>query len=161
MTVAAGLLLIGFKGITDDLIPLFAVGAFLAFTLSQAGMVIHWRKRRKDSSLREPGDSANAIRLRQWVNGVGAAATGTALAIIIAAKFMEGAWITILAIPILLAIFKMVHRHYKLVEGIILCDHCLDLSNNPSPVVLVPVRGWTQSVHKALRFAVRASAHSA
>jgi hypothetical protein len=79
------------------------------------------------------------------------------LAIIIAAKFMEGAWITILAIPILLAIFKMVHRHYKLVEGIIFCDHCLDLTNNPLPVVLVPVRGWTQSVHKALRFAVHIS----
>jgi amino acid transporter len=157
LTVAAGLLLIGFKGITDDLIPLFAVGAFLAFTLSQAGMVIHWRKRLKDSGLREPGDSANAIRLRQWVNGIGATATGTALAIIIAAKFMEGAWITILAIPILLAIFKMVHRHYKLVEGVILCDHCLDLTNNPLPVVLVPVRGWTQSVHKALRFAVQIS----
>ncbi len=70
LAVAAGLLLIGFSGITDDLIPLFAVGAFLAFTLSQAGMVIHWRKRLKDSSLRGSGESASVIQLRQWVNGV-------------------------------------------------------------------------------------------
>jgi amino acid transporter len=157
LTVAAGLLLIGFKGITDDLIPLFAVGAFLAFTLSQAGMVVHWRKRLKDPSLRGPGETAVGIRWRQWVNGVGSAATGAALAIIVAAKFTEGAWITILAIPILLAIFKIVQRHYKLVEGIVVCDHCLDLTRNALPVVLVPVRGWTQPVHKALRFAVHVS----
>ena len=157
LAVAAGLLLIGFSGITDDLIPLFAVGAFLAFTLSQAGMVIHWRKRLKDSSLRGSGESASVIQLRQWVNGVGASATGAALAIILAAKFTEGAWITILAIPILLALFKTVHRHYKLVEGIVACDHCLDLTDNAVPVVLVPVRGWTQPVHKAMRFAMRIS----
>jgi amino acid transporter len=157
LTAAAALLLIGFKGITDDLIPLYAVGAFTAFTLSQAGMVVHWRKRLKDPSLREAGDLTSAIRLRQWVNGVGAAATGTALAIIIAAKFLEGAWITILAIPIMLTIFKLVHRHYKLVEGMVLCEHCLDLSDNPLPVVLIPMRGWTQSVHKALRLAVHIS----
>jgi amino acid transporter len=154
LAVAAGLLLIGFKGITDDLIPLFAVGAFLAFTLSQAGMVIHWRKRLREPSLRGPGETTARIRLLQWVNGVGSLATGAALAIILAAKFMEGAWITILAIPILLTIFTIVNRHYRLLEGITACDHCLDLTHNAPPVVLVPVRGWTQPVHKALRFAV-------
>lgn len=157
LAVAAGLLLICFKGITDELIPLYAVGAFLAFTLSQAGMVVHWRKRLRDPSLREPNETARRILVRQWVNAVGASATCTALAIILAAKFMDGAWITVVAIPILLAIFRIVHRHYKLVEGIIACDHCLSLARNALPVVLVPVRGWTQPVHKVLRFAVHIS----
>src|SRR6185503_1626195 len=82
---AAGLLLIAFGGITDKLIPLFAVGAFLAFTLSQAGMVFHWRRL-----------GGRRSRVKLTINGVGAVATGAALAIILAAKFVEGAWITIL-----------------------------------------------------------------
>ena len=157
LAAAAALLLIGFKGITDDLIPLYAVGAFLAFTLSQAGMVIHWRKRLVDPSQREPGETTTRIHLMQWVNAVGSLATGAALAIILAAKFTEGAWITILAIPVLLTLFKLVNRYYKLVEGLVACDQCLDLIRNPPPVVLLPVRGWTQPVYKALRFAVHLS----
>jgi amino acid transporter len=157
LAVAAGLLLVGFKGITDDLIPLYAVGAFLAFTLSQAGMVVHWRKRLDPAFVYPAGEKKVNPRPRLWVNGIGAVATACALAIILVAKFTEGAWITILAIPILLLLFRLVHRHYKLVEGVLGCDHCLDLSHNAKPVVLVPVRGWTQSVHKALRFAVHVS----
>jgi hypothetical protein len=91
------------------------------------------------------------------VNGVGAIATAAALAIILVAKFTEGAWITILTIPILLTLFKAVHRHYQRVEQVIECDHCLDLSQNPQPVVLVPVRGWTRPLNKALRFAMHLS----
>ena len=126
----AGLLLIVFGGITRTFIPLFAVGAFLAFTLSQAGMVVHWRKELRQSRSDKPtppagnGDAAkpdvrsspicrpslrapsrHRTRLRLWVNGVGAVATGVALAIILAAKFVEGAWITVVAIPTLLTLF--------------------------------------------------------
>jgi len=157
LALAAGLLLAGFKGITDDLIPLYAVGAFLAFTLSQAGMVVHWKKRIKDDSAYAPGEKKVNAHVRLWVNGVGAVATACALSIILIAKFIEGAWIIILAIPILLVLFRLVHRHYKLVEGVLGCNHCLDLAHNTKPVVLVPVRGWTQPVHKALRLAVRLS----
>ena len=167
LAAAAGLLLVGFKGITDDLIPLYAVGAFLAFTLSQAGMVVHWQKQKSQSSSNTQAPSAaeqkapvrdnRGIKLRQIVNGVGAVATGTALAIILAAKFTEGAWVTIVTIPILLTLFWLVHHHYKLVEGVVRCDHCLDLGHNERPVVIVPVREWTQPLNKALRFAIHLS----
>ena len=90
LTIGAGGLLVAFGGITDRLIPLFAVGAFLSFTLSQAGMAAHWRREGK----------GHADRLRLWVNGLGAVATGAALAIILIAKFAEGAWLTILVIPL-------------------------------------------------------------
>jgi amino acid transporter len=93
LAIAAGALLVGFKGITDDLIPLYAVGAFLAFTLSQSGMVFHWRKQLKDSTA--AGKEKIRVRVRQCVNGVGAIATAAALTIILLAKFAEGAWITI------------------------------------------------------------------
>jgi amino acid transporter len=159
LAVAAGLLLVGFKGITDRLIPLYAVGAFLAITLSQAGMVVHWRKRIHGQTPLAPDESKARARLRLWVNGIGALATACALTIILVAKFTEGAWITILTIPVLLTLFKLVNHHYKLVERTLGCNHCLDLRHNTQPVVLVPVRGWTQSVHKALRFAVHISPH--
>src|SRR5207248_1405399 len=104
LAAAAGLLLLAFRGITDRLIPLFAVGAFLAFTLSQAGMVMHWRKelraRRSETSSNSARSAAGKeaparSHVRLWVNGVGAAATGAALIVILAAKFTQGAWITV------------------------------------------------------------------
>src|SRR5205814_8539231 len=87
LAATAGLLLTVFGGITDRLIPLFAVGAFMAFTLSQLGLSFHWAHR--------PGN-----RPRLWINGTGAAGTGAALAVILSAKFLEGAWITVLVIPL-------------------------------------------------------------
>jgi hypothetical protein len=86
LTLSAGALLIVFGGITDRLIPLFAVGAFLAFTLSQLGMAVHWHRQQGRPS-------------RLAINGAGALATGAALAV----KFAEGAWITVIAIPLVLA----------------------------------------------------------
>jgi amino acid transporter len=83
----AGLLLILFRGVTDRLIPLFAVGAFLAFTLSQAGMVGHWR--------RVGGEGATRSII---VNGLGALATGVTVVVVMVAKFQQGAWVTMLLI---------------------------------------------------------------
>src|SRR3954452_16403418 len=137
LAVMAGLLLVVFRGITDRLIPLFAVGAFGAFTLSQAGMVMHWRKEISRST-----GGARGAQVRLWVNGAGAVATGVALLIILAAKFTEGAWITVLAIPALLTLFKLVNRHYVRVEEQVRARAPLDLSRNQPPVVLVPIRGW-------------------
>src|SRR5271170_972671 len=96
-----GSLLVLFGGVTDRLIPLYAIGAFLAFTLSQAGMVAHWWKNRV------PGWTARMI-----VNGVGAFATGVTLLVVLVAKFAAGAWVTALLIPILIAIMAKVKRHY-------------------------------------------------
>jgi hypothetical protein len=142
LAAAAGLLLIVFGGITDRLIPLFAVGAFLAFTLSQAGMVVHWRRQ----------DRGNRGKI--WINGAGACATGVALLIILAARFTQGAWITAVAIAALLILFRLVHGHYLRVEDQVRAHQPLDLSHNQPPVVLVPIRGWNRLTQKALRFSM-------
>jgi amino acid transporter len=173
LAAACAVLLAVFGGITDRLIPLYAVGAFLAFTLSQAGMVMHWRRGIQDSfkSKSAPGDDETKsgvgarqtagrgrLYLKLCVNGFGAAATGTALAIILAAKFTEGAWITVLMIPMMLTVFWLVRRHYRSVERQIECDGPLDLAHNEPPVVLVPINRWDRLVAKSLRFAMRLSA---
>ena len=152
LTLSAGLLLVVFGGITDDLIPLFAIGAFLAFTLSQAGMVVHWRKQ-----LRQSKGGAAGSRVKMAVNGAGAVATGVALAIILVAKFRHGAWITVLTLPALLALFKVVRRHYVQVDWKIRSRGRLDLGHDDPPVVLVPTVGWNKLIDKALRVAVRLS----
>jgi amino acid transporter len=166
LAIAAGLLLAIFRGITDKLIPLFAVGAFLAFTLSQAGMVVHWRRELKAQRAPGGGDGANrpadaqrganrhASHVRMWVNGVGAVATGAALAIILAAKFTEGAWIVILAIPALLVLFHSVHRYYRKLDVQTSAHAPLELRDNPPPIVLVPTSGYSRPTAKALRFAM-------
>src|SRR5882762_6384470 len=97
----AGLLLILFGGVTDRLIPLFAVGAFLAFTLSQAGMVGHWKR------VGGPGATRSII-----VNGIGAIATGITVVVVLSAKFVEGAWVTMLLVPGLFVVMGFVRRHY-------------------------------------------------
>lgn len=151
LAATAALLLILFRGITDRLIPLFAVGAFLAFTLSQAGMVVHWWRQ-----LHSAGGELDArrVHIRLWVNAVGAVATGAALIIILAAKFVEGAWMTALAIAALLLLFHLVKRHYTRLEAQRAAHAPLDLNHNQPPVVLVPTRGWDVLTAKALRFAM-------
>ena len=149
---AAGLLLIGFDGITEHLIPLYAVGAFLAFTLSQAGMVCHWRRQLKKA---KHGAAQSWVKLA--VNGLGAAATGGALAVILAAKFREGAWVTVLAFPVILGLFKLVKRYYKQVDRQMRTRKPLDLTRNEPPVVVVPIQRWNKLVDKALRFALEMS----
>lgn len=146
LTVFAAVLLVAFGGITDRLIPLFAVGAFLAFTLSQAGMVAHWR--------RVGGRHAVSSML---LNGIGAVATGVTLLIVLVAKFSEGAWITLLLIPAMLWLFTLVKRHYQQVAREIDCPVALDLRGLREPIVVVPVKGWNRLAHKSLRFALKLS----
>jgi hypothetical protein len=106
LALLAGTLLIVFGGVTDRLIPLYAVGAFMAFTLSQAGMVMHWKR------VRGPGSSKS-----MFVNGLGALATGLTVIIVLIAKFTEGAWITLLLIPGLILMMRLVKRHFDYVAG--------------------------------------------
>jgi amino acid transporter len=146
LTLLSATLLIVFGGITDRLIPLFAVGAFLAFTLSQAGMVMHWKR----------AGSGNRVSL--LVNGIGAIATAIALAIIIVAKFTEGAWITLVLIPGSFVMFRAVKRHYELVARQIDKDQPLDLTASfVPPIVVVPIRDWNSVTEKGLRFAMTIS----
>jgi amino acid transporter len=146
LTTTSGLLLIAFGGITDRLIPLFAIGAFLAFTLSQAGMVMHW--------WRGKGTEGKSAWRHLFVNGLGAAMTAIALAVIITAKFLEGAWITLLAIPALILLFKVVRGYYERVDRELWQPGPLDLAVNDPPVVVIPTESWNKLTRKALRFAM-------
>jgi amino acid transporter len=146
LAVLAGTLLIVFGGVTDRLIPLYAVGAFMAFTLSQAGMVMHWKR------VRGPGSSKS-----MFVNGLGAVATGLTVIIVLIAKFTEGAWITLLLIPGLILMMRMVKRHYDYVAREI--DDCapLHIGRLTPPLVLITIDRWSRITQKALRFAMAIS----
>jgi amino acid transporter len=146
LALLCGGLLIMFGGVTDRLIPLFAVGAFLAFTLSQAGMVAHW--------IRKGGKGS---RRSIFVNGLGGFVTGLTVLVVAVAKFIEGAWVTVLLIPSLMLVMYAVREHYRLVEMEIAQEPPLDLSNLQSPVVVVPVLFWNRVTQKALRFALTLS----
>ena len=140
------LLLIAFGGITDRLIPLFAIGAFLAFTLSQAGMVIHWKREGGKGSTR-----------RMIVNGIGAVATGITLVVVLVAKFTDGAWITAILIPALIFLMIAVKRHYTGVDDKILIDRPMQIGTLTQPLVIVPLDRWSRISEKGLRFAMKLS----
>lgn len=141
----SALLLTIFGGVTDKLIPLFAVGAFLAFTLSQAGMVAHWRRQK------------NGHRTAQAINAVGAVATGITVCVVIVAKFAEGAWITLIMIPLLVGIMVGVGRHLRHIGEEIADDTPLDPAGLEPPLMLVPIIDWNKVSEKALRFAMSIS----
>ncbi len=142
----SGMLLVIFRGITDALIPLFAVGAFLAFTLSQAGMVEHWRR------LGGPGSRRSMI-----INGLGAICTAVTLVVVLVSKFTEGAWVTVLLIPALLVVFVSVRAHYLSLAREVRSDAPLDAANLEPPIALLPIRGWSAITRKALRIAMKVS----
>jgi len=139
-------LLILFGGVTDRLIPLFAIGAFLAFTLSQAGMVMHWKKKGGKGALH-----------RMIVNGIGAIATGITLLVVLVAKFTEGAWITAILIPALIFLMIGVKRHYTRVDSEIDIDRPIQIDTLTQPLVIVPLDRWTRITEKGLRFAMKLS----
>ena len=143
----AGILLTVFGGVTDRLIPLFAIGAFLAFTMSQAGMVMHWK--------RVGGPHA---RHSMIVNGIGAVATGLTLIVILCAKFLEGAWITILLMPLLLLAMISVRRHYDAVTRQVEEPLGFNPGKPNPPIVVLPVQRWNKITDKALRFSMNLSA---
>jgi amino acid transporter len=139
-------LLIVFGGVTDRLIPLFAIGAFLAFTLSQAGMVMHWK--------REGGEGSSR---RMIINGVGAFATGVTLMVVLVAKFTQGAWITAILVPGLMITMAGVKRHYDRVGREVAVDCPMRIDNLTEPLVVVPLDRWTRITEKGLRFAMKLS----
>ena len=142
LALLTGILLIVFGGITDRLIPLYAVGAFLAFTLSQAGMVMHWRR------TGGPGASRS-----MFVNGIGAMATGITTAVVLVAKFVDGAWITVLLIPALILMMRSVRQHYSAVALEIRAIDPVHTANLSEPVVILPIDRWSLVSESALRYA--------
>jgi Amino acid permease len=145
LALLAAVLVIIFGGVTDRLIPLFAVGAFLAFTLSQAGMVVHWRKN-------------NGSLHHLLINGIGAFATGVTVVVVVAAKFTQGAWIVVLLLPAAIVLMARVRHHYQLVtreteaRGSLLAH----IHQDP-PIVIVPIERWNGAAQKTLRFAMTLS----
>jgi len=146
LAVLAALLLIQFGGITDRLIPLFAVGAFLAFTLSQFGMVAHWMR------VKGPGALHSML-----LNGLGAAATAVTVVVVLMAKFTEGAWVTMLLIPAMVVLMLAVKRHYDRVAAAVACPEPLKLTAFSPPLVIVPIDHWSMISRKALQFALNIS----
>jgi len=144
LVVLTALLLVVFGGVTDRLIPLFAIGAFMAFTLSQAGMVMHWKRQGN-----RPG--------RMMVNGVGAVATGITTVVVLLAKFAEGAWITVLLIAVMIVFMRAVNRHYRHVDSEINLDQPFIPAEVSEPIVIVPVDRWSRISEKALSFALSMS----
>ena len=144
LVALTALLLIVFRGVTDRLIPLYAIGAFMAFTLSQAGMVMHWKRKGKSQG-------------RMFLNGLGAVATGITTVVVLVAKFVDGAWITAVLIAVMILLMRAVKRHYVRVDK----DTFLDLPIVPSevtePIVVVPMDRWSRVTEKALAFGLSMS----
>ena len=186
LAIFSSILVAAFGGDTSRLIPLYAVGVFLSFTLSQSGMVRHWLKARKGDAVPPPaaegrGDSSTdkapadpelaVERTREpafvsdevttpanWkrsivINGVGAVATFIVLCVFVATKFLHGAWIVVVIIPLLVLLFKGIHRHYTWVAK------QLTIAGGPEPLrhirhtVVVPVSGIHRGVIHALEYA--------
>jgi amino acid transporter len=143
----AALLIVVFRGDTHALIPLYAVGVFISFTLSQAGMVRHWLV-----------DHGPGWRRRLAINGTGAVVTGVVTVVIAATKFVHGAWIVVLLIPIMVVGFRGVRRHYDALAEELSLEH---LADEPPVIntVLVLVGDLHMGVVRALRYAQSLSAN--
>jgi hypothetical protein len=145
LAILSGVLLVVFEGHTSHLIPLYAVGVFISFTLSQTGMVRHWIKER-----------SKHWRRAAFINGIGAVCTGVTLVVIAATKFTHGAWLVILLVPLCLILFYRIHQHYETVaRGLSLQGiHQKLISLTPdNHIVVVPVSGVHQACLKALDYA--------
>ncbi len=146
LAILAAILLVIFGGVTDRLIPLFAVGAFLAFTLSQAAMVAHWRR-----------TGGRHARGSMVVNGVDALATGATALVVLAAKFTEGVWVVTVIALLLISMMTAIHRHYRRVAREVapqgrFCDRRSEAAaRHPA------VDHWTAAAQKALHFALTLS----
>ncbi|MGC2329809.1 MAG: APC family permease [Candidatus Sulfotelmatobacter sp.] len=147
LALLCGGVLILFGGVTDRLIPLYAVGAFLAFTLSQSGMVMHWWRRR----------GAHWIK-SALVNGLGGLVTGVTTGVVLVAKFVEGAWITLLFIPATITLFTVVRRHYHAVKMMTTCKVPVDAEGlSQPPIAVIAIDRWSNISRQGIEFAARLS----
>lgn len=143
LAAVAGVLIIAFGGDSHSLVPLFAVGAFLAFTMSQAGMVVHW--------LRERGAG---WWLKSAINGTGALVTATTLGIVAISKFVHGAWFTLVLIPSLVYIFMKIKGHYtEVARELTLRGLPPSLRPAPKMRLVVPISGVHRGVINAINYA--------
>lgn len=141
LSVLAAILLIAFRGITDLLIPLFAVAALVVFTLSQAGMFIYSKRSKGKHYVKS-----------MLINAVGMTATGITAIIVLITRFTEGAWIVVVIIPAMLFLMKNVYSHYLNVEKQLFNASVLTEADIADPVVIMPFEDWNNNARKALVF---------
>ncbi|OFW05297.1 MAG: amino acid permease [Acidobacteria bacterium RIFCSPLOWO2_02_FULL_67_36] len=142
LSVFAGVLLVLYSGDTHSLIPLYMIGVFVSFTLSQAGMVAHWRR------LRGPGWKASAA-----INGFGAIVTGIVFIVVAATKAREGAWIILVLIPLHVLVFRATRRHYDVVASQLSLKGWTRDAIRRHNTVLVPISGVHRAVVQAIEYA--------
>ncbi|MBV8586840.1 MAG: APC family permease [Verrucomicrobia bacterium] len=141
LTILAASLLIAFNGVTDRLIPLFAIGAFLAFTLSQAGMVMHWLR-----------SGEPRARLNAAINGFGAVATGITFVIVLVTKFAEGAWLVVLILPALFILMLAIKHHYTKVAAELAIQGPIKLQPRDM-IAVIPIVSVNHIAQRALEIA--------
>lgn len=143
LALATGALIVLFNGDTHALVPLFAVGVFLAFTLSQAGMVVHWWRKR-----------GARWQFKAVLNGIGATATGITTLIVGVSKFVSGAWITVLLIAALVVLFLKIRSYYEMVaRQLSLHDVPTSLEPTPEPRIVIPISGVHRGILDAIAYA--------
>ena len=149
LALLAILLLVVFQGITTQLINLYAVGVFLSFTLSQGGMVIHWWRLRREHK----GWLRSMI-----INGLGSFTTLIVALVIASTKFLEGAWIVVILIPLIVLMFMAISRHYNRVER----EKVSDIPIHPQDIhhrVIVPIAGLDRAAIQSLAYARSITKH--
>src|SRR5215472_13689752 len=142
LTGFTALILVIFDGVTDRLIPLYAIGAFMASTLSQAGMVRHWMRAKNEKHW----------RFKLFMNGLGATATGITLIVVLMTKFIYGAWVVVILVPLIIGLMAAVKRHYRRVKVETADPTPLRLSGLEPPIVVIPMARWDKIGEKAMRF---------
>ncbi len=146
IAVLAIVLIVAFGGSTHALIPMFAVGVFMCFTLSQTGMLLHWLRGK------EPGYQGRMV-----INAAGAVITAAVTCVVVATKFREGAWIVLLLIPLLVALFVAMHRHYFQARSELFVPSCQPDQQRRDPHILVPVRSLDRATASAIEYATSIS----
>jgi hypothetical protein len=142
LTVLAGGILAAFGGSVTNLVPLYTIGVFLAFTLSQSGLVRRWWR------LRNPG-----WRFSMGINGFGTLVTGTVLVVVAITKFPYGAWMVIVLIPLLVTLLYWIHQHYQTVQDALVLSGAEQIPKFAAPVVIVPIARLDRAALQALAFA--------
>jgi hypothetical protein len=160
MVGIASVLIIVFRAHTNALIPLYAIGVYLSFTLSQSGMAIRWFRSghlKRDETYQKHGLPLRydpGWKGKMFMNGLGATATAAVMMVFSITKFKEGAWVVLLLIPSLVVLFMLIHRHYKTLASGLSLEHY----GEPPPYmgrhrVIVPMSSVHQGTLAALRYA--------
>jgi amino acid transporter len=146
LAILSGVLLVVVNGNTNTMIPLFAIGVFVGFTLAQSGLVVHWFRSR-----------APRWQMRAVVNGFGAVVTAAATVIFLISKFTEGAWVVVVAIPAFILLFTRIRAYYRRVADDLRLDETPPKPSGKRTIVIVPVNGVSRLTRYALSEALSLS----